>query len=90
MEAKRSVNSAMSVSSSEMWRVAANIRRNRFADVAERYVDAGERQRIGVCNQSAEREPHRGRVAKDPVERGSKSIEVQERFVDIEDKHRWV
>ena len=73
IEANRSVSSAPSASLTVSPRVAASIRNTARADVGERHVDPGERQRLRIGDQPGEPQPQRGGVVEDAVERGRTS-----------------
>ncbi len=53
-------------------------------DLGKRDVDAGERQRLGVGDQTREPEPHRGRVVEEPVEHRPDRLEIEQSLVDVE------
>src|SRR6185312_7359615 len=58
------------------------------ADVGERDVDAGERERLRVEDQVGEPQAQGGGVVEDPVKGGAERIEVEQRLVDVEDDDR--
>jgi acyl-CoA synthetase (AMP-forming)/AMP-acid ligase II len=58
------------------------------ADVGERDVYAGQRERLGVGDQVREPQPHGGRVVENPVKDRVDPIEVEQGLVDVEDDDR--
>ena len=57
----------------------------RAADVREWNVDARERQRFGIKDQFGEPSAQGQTVAEDTFEGGCEALEIEQRFVDIED-----